>query len=538
MTPSPVQDASPAIRTAPVQPPRSSRRRWRAAGSAVIGALAVASAGIAGTASAGTTEPVGAAPAGTLDVGVVGLPPTQGNPYGALGSPSIYTWSALFDALTLVDANGQAAPALATEWESVDDVTWRFTLRDGVTFSNGEPFDAAAVVAAWDYLSSEEGKASVVGRELVTISSITAVDPLTVEIATAGPDPVLPNRVSAMFIVAPQQWADLGPDGFAAEPVGTGPFAVDSWGTTEVSLVANTESWRQPGVESVVLTALPEPASRVQALQSGQIDIALGVSPDQISAIEESGASVDVRPASQVMSLTFISTDPESPFADQRVRVALNLAVDRQAIVDGLMAGLGAPASQGATPAANGYDESLAPIAFDPERATELLAEAGYPDGFSFVAEVVVGSFPADAEIYQAMAENLRQINVEVELRQLQFSEWLEKYNNGTWEGEAFGLSWNTAPYLDAIRPYNYASCLKEPAFFCDDAQLALIEEAGATLDPEARRAVLAELAVLTVENPPSLFLVEQIDLHGISAEVTGFENVNRFIPYEKITVA
>lgn len=489
------------------------------------------------TARAGaSTAP--AEPGGTLNVGVVGLPPTQGNPFGALGSPSIYTWSAIYDALTLVDSDGQPQPALATEWVAVDDDTWTFTLRDDVSFSNGESFDAAAVVATWDYLSSEEGAATVVGRELTTISAVEAIDESTLEITTVGPDPVLPNRLSAMFIVAPEQWSDLGPEGFAADPIGTGPFAVESWGNTEVSLSAVADSWRTPGTAEIRVIALPEPASRVQALQSGQVDIALGVSPDQIDAIEGSGATVDVRPASQVMSLTFNSTDPESPFADPIVRRALNLAVDRQAIVDGLLAGLAAPASQGSTPAANGYDDSLEPIPYDPEQAAELLAEAGYPDGFSFVAEVVVGSFPADGEIYQAMAENLRQIGVDVELRQVQFPEWLEKFNNGTWAGEAIGLSWNTAPLLDAIRPYNYASCLKEPAFFCDEAQQALITEASETLDPDARRQVLGELAALTVENPPSLFLIEQIDLHAVGANVSGFENINRFIPYEQITVA
>lgn len=507
----------------------------------VLTSMVVAIAAMAtGTGSAidASTPPDIPTPQGTLDVGVVGLPPTQGNPFGALGSPSIYTWSAMFDALTLVDSSGQATPALATEWEAVDDTTWHFTLRAGVEFSNGEAFDADSVAATWDYLATEEGATSVVGRELATVADMAAIDPLTVEITTEISDPVLPNRLAAMFVVAPAHWAELGPDGFAADPIGTGPFAVDNWGNSEITLTANTTSWRHPQVEEIVVTALPEPASRVQALESGQVDIAIGVAPDQIEAIEGSGATVDARPASQVMSLTFISNDEDSPFADQRVRQALNYAVDRESIAEALVAGLAKPASQGSTPVANGFDPSLEPIPYDPDRATELLTEAGYEDGFSFVAEVVVGSFPADADIYQAMAENLRQIGVEVELRQIQFPEWLEKFNNGTWEGQAFGLSWNTAPYLDAIRPYNYASCLKDPGFFCDEDQQALIEAAGATFDVDERNGILADLAALTVENPPSLFLIEQVDLNGVGPEVTGFENINRYIPYELITVS
>ena len=146
------------------------------------------------------------------------------------------------DPLVLRDNNGKLLPGLATAWEAVDPQTWRFTLRSGTTFSNGEPVNAAAVVATIEYLMSEEGKATSVGREVGHLSGASAIDDLTVEITTSRPDPVLTNRLALVSIVEPGQWAALGAEGFADQPVGTGPYQVSAWGAGDVTLTANGSS--------------------------------------------------------------------------------------------------------------------------------------------------------------------------------------------------------------------------------------------------------------------------------------------------------
>jgi peptide/nickel transport system substrate-binding protein len=513
-------------------PTTSARSRRRRLGAIVGAALILTTAGC--SFEEGDNGHAGAS---VLRVGVQSLPPGQGNPFSALGSPSIYTWSAMFDALTLVNAKGEPTPALATEWKSTSPTTWTFKLRPGLTFGNKEKLDAAAVVATFDYLQSEQGKATVVGRELLTLSAAKAISETEVEFTTAKPDPIVPNRVASMYVVPPKAWAELGPKGFAAKPVGSGSYQVESWNPGKVVFTAFDGSWRKPKVSRLELAEIGDPAARLQALQSGQLDLALGLAPDQLHRIKEAGAVAQVNPAPQVMSLAFVTTKGTSPLTDRRVRQALNYAVDKQSIVDKLMAGLGKPASQGATPGAFGHAEDVVPYPYEPEKAKQLLAEAGFGNGFDLTAEVVVGTFPADAEIYQAMAADLAKVGVKVTLRQVKFADWLDKYTKGSWDSQAFGLSWNTAPTLDASRPYALFSCAKKPAFFCDEAVMPLQSKASAEFDASKRAAALAELAKAVHDNPPSLLLVEQIDLNATAGKADGYRNDNRVIAYHEMTL-
>jgi peptide/nickel transport system substrate-binding protein len=238
------------------------------------------------------------------------------------------------------------------------------------------------------------------------------------------------------------------------------------------------------------------------------------------------------------MSLAFANeAHPESPFADVRVREAANLAVNRDVIAEVLLGGLGAGAGQPGTPAAFGYDPSLPPYPHDPERARALLAEAGYPDGFSATAHVVVGSFPADSEIYQQAAIDLSAVGIEVELQQIRFPEWLDYFLANTWPGEMFGSSWNTAPYMDTVRPYTYMTCAKRVPHFCDEEMTPFFEATFGEFDPAAREDLLHALHAKTMEVLPALFLVEQVDVTGIAPGVSGLVYENRSVNYDGVTM-
>jgi peptide/nickel transport system substrate-binding protein len=478
--------------------------------------------------------------ADTLRAGVWDLPPGQGNPFTGRSVPSVFVWDAVFDPLVRIGEDGSPEPVLATSWTTVEPTRWRFELREGVTFSNGAPLNADAVVATFDYLTTEEGRASSVGGEVRNIVGAEKVDDMTVDIVTDGPDPVLPNKLGLVFIVEPGAWAELGPEGFAQEPVGTGAFTVEAWGTNEAALAANPDSWRAPAsLEGVTILELPERAARLQALLSGQIDVAFGLSPDNIPQMEAEGIEVMASPAPQVMSLAFATeAHPDSPFNDVRVRRAANLAVNRDLIAEVLLGGLGKGAGQAGTPAAFGYDPDMASFPYDPEAARALLAEAGYPDGFSATAHVVVGSFPADNEIYQQAAIDLAAVGIEVELQQIRFPEWLDFFLNNSWPGEMFGSSWNTAPYMDSIRPYTYMTCAKSTPHFCDESMTPLFEAAFAEFDPDARTEKLHALHAATMEVLPALFLVEQADVTGVAPGVEGLSYVNRSVSYDDVTMS
>ncbi|MBM3523610.1 MAG: hypothetical protein FJX57_11690 [Alphaproteobacteria bacterium] len=469
-----------------------------------------------------------------LRVGVWDLPPSRGNPFGGRALPSTFLWDAIFDPLVRIDETGASAPALALEWSLVEPTRWRFKLRPGVSFHNGAAFDADAVVATIAWLASPAGRASPVGTETREIAAAERVDALTVDILTAQPDAILPNRLAMVAIVEPRAWAQGGPEGFAREPIGTGAFRLEAWTPGAAQLAAAPQSWRKPAtLQKLRLVELPERPARLQALLSGQIDVAFGLSPDQIPELRAARQQVMATPAPQVMSLAFVTEGRDSPLRDRRVRLAMNHAVNRPAIAEALLAGLGRAASHGATATAFGYDPALKPIPYDPARAKALLAEAGHPRGFAMVAEVVVDAFPGDGDIYQQMAADLDAVGIKVELRQLRFPEWLRRFLNVTWEGQAFGLSWNTAPFMDSLRPYLSFSCLKRPAHWCDPEVMPLIEAAGREFDPVKRLALLHRLHAATQANPPALFLVEQVDVTGLAPRVEGFRFVNRTANYE-----
>ncbi len=473
-----------------------------------------------------------------LKVGVSGLPPGQGNPYSGIGTPSSFVWDAIFDPLVRIDATGRAAPALAESWKNIDPTHWEFALRQGVSFSNGEPFNADAVVAALSFLI-KDGRPTAVGGELRNLVSAVKKDDKTVVIETSGPDPVLPNKMAMVSIVAPGAWAKLGPADFAKAPVGTGPFVLDKWTPSAAQLSASKTSWRAPKVATMEVLALPERAARLQALLSGQINIGFGFSPDNIGQLKSGGTQTMVTPAPQVMSLAFANVQhANSPFNDVRVRQAANLAVNRKAIADVLLAGQGAPAGQAGTPAAFGYDPKIPPYPTDVEKAKKLMVEAGFAKGFSVIADVSVGSFPADSEIYQQAAIDLKAIGITLELRQVTFPEWLDFYLKGTWPHELFGSSWNTAPYMDSIRPYTYTSCMKANPFFCDKEMTPFVNATTAEFNPDARADLLRKLHAKTNEVLPAIWLVEQIDLSAVSPSVKGLVFENRVVHYEGVTVS
>lgn len=236
-----------------------------------------------------------------------GLPINYGNPYRANGTPSNFIWLGIFDALTRLDPDGNLVPALATSWENIDPNTWQFQLRQGVTFSNGEPFTSAAVVDAIMWLKTDEGRRSIIGNEVRSITSAETVDDYTVLIRTDPPDAILPNRLNAMFVVAPKAWAELGPDAYAKDPAGTGSFVVSDWGDTSgvAELTARPESWRPPYVDGVRMTNLPDNAARIQALLAGQIDIAGNINIDDIELVERLGFKTVNAPIFGVMSMAF-----------------------------------------------------------------------------------------------------------------------------------------------------------------------------------------------------------------------------------------
>jgi len=481
------------------------------------------------------TAAVIAADGGTLRYGITVVPPTYGNPYGGNGTPGTLIWYALFDALTRLDERGHLAPALAVRWQAVTPTEWRFELRPGVRFSNGRAADAEAVAATFRWLRGEAGRRTVIGNEMRNVAAVEVLDTSTLAFHTERPDAALPARLAAVLIVEPQSWAELGPAAFAKQPVGTGPFVLVDWGERDKRAVlqANPGSWRAPKLDRLEFRVMPDNAVRLQALVAGEIDLS-DAAVDDLPYLRSRGLHSVHAPAMQVMSIALITaTDRPSPLKDPRVRHALNHAVDKQVIAEKLLGGLGRPGGQPASQVTVGHDPTLLPYRHDPELARRLLSEAGYAGGFELEVDVVVTSAGGDGAIYQVVQQDLNDVGVRTTLRARTFGDWLRNYLSGAWKADAFGLSWNSAPYNDVTRPMEYFSCRKRNPFFCDTGLTERLEAVNEEFDPLRRAALLRELSRAYHDAAPAIFLVETVDVFAMSPRVAGFRIANRVPVYE-----
>ena len=483
------------------------------------------------------SAPLLAAEPERLRVGVNGLPVSLGNPYKGNGRPGSLVWSAIFDTLVRLDGQGRQIPSLATSWAPVTPTLWRFQLRPGVRYANGRAFDAEAAARVFTWLASDAGRSTVIGNELRAVSHVRATGPFTLEIETSRPDPILPKRLVAAYMVEPELWARLGPDEFALAPVGTGPFRLTAWDQRRrrAELVANPAAWRRPHVQAMTIIELPDSAVRTQALLSQDVDLAQ-VEIEESDRLRARGFTVQASPSMSVMSVALINQrETPGPLQDVRVRRALNHAVDKRAIAEVLLRGLGTPAGQPAPRMSTGHDPAIKPYAHDPAFARRLLAEAGYSRGFDLDIDIQINAFPADALIYQAVAHDLRQVGVRPRLRIITLADYLRKLATNGWTGDAFAASWNNAPYNDATRAMESFSCRRARPFFCELALGDELARVSAITDDKAREAAMRTLSRSFHDAAPALFLVEQFDLFAHHPRIANMRVHNRVPVFEDI---
>lgn len=475
---------------------------------------------------------------GPLRVGIMGMPLSQGNPFGAVGPPNSTVWFAIFEGLTQLDEDGKLVPGLALQWRVVDAHTWRFELRPEVRFSNGNGFNSTAVVRLVDWMISPPGRASLVGNELRNVAGAEALDELTVLISTTAPDAILPRRLSTMLIVEPDTWERLGPDGFGVAPVGTGPYYIEDWSLSPNTLMAkrNPYSWRQPKIDEIRFIALIDQSVRLQALFADDVDLAL-IGLEGLDQLSQRGYQVIRGLGMSVMAIAIVTNRQDgAPTTDVRVRQALNYAIDRESIARNILGRPGLAAGQPAASGTFGHDPSLPPFPYDPAKAKRLLAEAGYPNGFEFLLDVVIDANGGDAEIYQMVAQYLNAVGVKTTLRVRLFNTWMQDYMAGSWSSDAFSLAWIAAPYNDVQRPMEYYSCARPVPFFCDQAMSEKLTAAAGEFDVKKREALLQELSREYRQAAPTVFLVEQVLTWGAHPRVDNLSIANRVYAYDKIT--
>ncbi|NKB43886.1 MAG: hypothetical protein GKS03_06360 [Alphaproteobacteria bacterium] len=475
-----------------------------------------------------------------LRVAAGGVPPSLGNPYMATALPATELWLAMFDGLTRLDWRGGPLPGLAVSWENPTALTWRFILRDNITFHNERPVTAESIAKVFSFLRSDAAASFLVARELTNIVDVVALDKRTVQFNLQEPDAILPKRLSLVMIIDPDSWKERGADEFTIAPIGSGPYRLVDWGpgNSSARLTAFADSWRAPeGFTDLEYVVVGNKTSRLQALYGSQVDVATGLSEDDVEDVQANGFSPYVTATTQIKSIALPNVrDGDHPLKDQRVRQALNYAVDKQAIADVILGGWVDVASQGTVSGISGYNPDLKPYPFDPERARALLADAGYEDGIELEIEFVATLTPLDPVLFQKVAQDLGEIGVRTSVRQIPFSDYLRKYVPNQWGSvDAFGLFWNSATFQDAIRPFEYFSCFRVNPFFCDEDVTADIRAVQVMADPDAREAKMQAIMAKSHSLAPAIWITNSAYVNATRPGISDFRMGPSGIVFEEL---
>ena len=486
---------------------------------------------VAGVAfGAGEQEAAEALERDTLTIGM-GAEPESLDPVNMTSAPAATVGEHVVERLIYMEEDGSLTPMLATSWESNDAGTvWTFEIREGVEFHDGEPLNAEAVAANLQrFVNPDVGAAYAF--LLGTVEEIEAVSEYELQLTLAEPFAPILSHLSHSFIgiVSPAQLEGLGPDETFEIPIGTGPYEMVEWNRGEdIALQVNESYWGdQPQIPNVNFRFIPESSALIVALETGEVDAMMRVPPQEVSRLEDD-PSIEVVRESSVRTIYIGFNNEKEPFDDERVRLALNYAVDKEAIVNGLFEGF-TVADAPVVPAVFGH-ESVGPYEYDPERAQELLAEAGYPDGFEMTIHHPTGRYPLDATVAEVIQDQLSEVGIDATLETREWSSYLDFTSQPPEEAEydAFMLGWGTVT-LDA--DYGLYALLhsnqwnpngNNRGFYRNDEVDALLDEARVTTDQDVREELYAEAIELIWNDAPWIFLYNQGQINANRSYVEG----------------
>jgi peptide/nickel transport system substrate-binding protein len=426
----------------------------------------------------------------------------------------------IYDTLLTRDSTTlEVTPWLATGYEVIDENTLELTLREGVTFHNGEPFDAEAVKFTFDYLLNPEN-GSMWEPRFNRISEVEIVDDFTVRILTSESFPALIDNLAStnIMILAPDYVAEVGIEEAARNPVGTGPYRFVRWVRGEsLSLTRNEDYWAGTAdIENVVFRVIPEFGSRLSALLAGEIDIMKDVPPQVVETVNGSPmAEVRSTVSARINYLAF-QTLVDGPLQDARVREALTYAIDVDELIQSVHRGEATRICSYTSGTDPSYNTDLPCLEPDLERARELLAEAGYaPEDLTLQLDTPSGRYPLDREVSVAIAAQLQRLGVNVDVQVNEWRAHLDAIVNRQ-TGEMFFLGWGPILEPTGTIPQLFRDD-QSYASFGDPDITAAIEEAFGVVQPDERFAAFSEVQAMLAEQSPWMPLWQQHDLYGVA---------------------
>lgn len=431
----------------------------------------------------------------------------------------------VFDMLYFRDGQGIPQTRLALSHKLLNDTTWEFKLRPNVKFHNGTVMTAKDVKFSIDRMTDPQTKAFF-APYYTTIKEVKVLDDSTIQIVTKAPDPLLLKRLSMNLYVVPSDlFKEKGADVFFQNPVGTGPFKFVSWTRNDRMVFEAFDGYWDgaPKVKRVILRPVPEAATRLAELQTGNADIITNIPPFLVPQMKDSpNATVQSIPSGRVMFL-YINCLAEGPLKNKKVRQALNYAVNKKAIIDNILKGSGVPMAVNLTPYHLGYDSSLNPYAYDPAMAKKLLAEAGYASGLKLVFNSPSGRYLLDKEVSQAIAGMYNAVGIETDMKVHEWGSYTQILTGKRLQDIGF-IGWgNTLHDADGnFQPYFIPESVF--SYYSTPSLVDKINQARTTMDEKKRSELYKQIQREIYEDAPLVFLYQQIDHYGVSKKLTGFQ--------------
>lgn len=488
------------------------RRGFLARAAGLLGSLAAAEDVLGRVAGAQTTAKAELVIAQSADISKL-------DPHYSTAVHDISVSFNVFDTLVSRHRDEQLHPSLATEWKLVTPTTWQFKLRAGVRFHNGDPLTAADVKSSIERTWDPEAKTNV-RTVFTTIDRIETPDPLTLVFHMKQPDPLLPARLAFYGgqIVPKAYLGRVGPEEFNAKPVGSGPVRVVSWVKDDrLVLEANRAYWGSKiDADRVVFRPIPEVGPRIAALLRGEVDVITKLPPDHVERVAGHPAT-KVEGALYAGLYVIVADSRRPPLDNPKVKQALSLALDREAIVKELWRGQGIVPNGPIAKGDNHYDETLAPLRHDPALARQRLREGGYRN-----EEIVLessGLIASEKPMSEAVVGMWRDVGLNVRLEVIEFSVFMQKIRERAFKGLRWGDPTSTLRDPDGMMwrllgPGGIQDTWRHPRF--DE----LGNAARFSIDEKFRGQAYREMTRMMLEYVPWIPVIQPIESYGLQRYV------------------
>lgn len=453
----------------------------------------------------------------------------------------------MFDRLILQNENQQLEPGLAVSWQPVDDLTWEFKLREGVTFHDGSPFTADDVVCTWDRAPNVPNSPSSFAT-YTKGKTVEKIDDFTVHFKTEAPYPLMANDVSTVTIVSDEVGCGATTEEYNAgtAAMGTGPFKFVSYTPGDsIVLERNDDYWGEKPVWSkVTFKPIKSGPARVAALLAGDVDVIAAVPTTDVATLEQNDAvSLSQGVSNRVIYLHLDHDRADSPYVKANgggeidnplrkleVRQAISKAINRDAIVDRVMEGIAIKAGQLLPDGFFGVSDKLQPVDYDPDGAKELLASAGYPEGFELTIHGPNDRYINDAKIAEAIGQMLTRIGIKTQVETMPRSVYFGRASRGgpndTPEFSFILVGWGagsgeaSSPLKSLIATHNPDKGwgASNRGRYSNADFDATLEKALSTVDDAARAALLAEATEMAINDVAIIPTHYQVNTWGTKA--------------------